>query len=208
MPHKAKNADNLADDQQSRGYYYDDAHGYETYTPDEGLTIYTVGHSTRNFDEFIGLLQENRIELLADVRSFPGSRKFPQFNKESLEITVPASGIEYIHLKQLGGRRRVKPDSHNTVWRNDAFRGYADYMETGDFRQGIDELVALAEDKRAAIMCSEAVWWRCHRSMISDCLKAAGTTVLHIMGEGKVVEHPYTAAARIVNGGIVYGNVD
>ena len=204
VPRKPKDAVNLADDQHSRGYYYDDAHGYETYTPDDVLTIYTIGHSTRDFDEFIRLLQENRIELLADVRSFPGSRKFPQFNEESLKLTLPENGIEYIHLKQLGGRRRVKPDSRNTVWRNDAFRGYADYMETEDFRNGIAELVELAEEKRTAIMCSEAVWWRCHRSMISDYLKAAGTTVLHIMGEGKLDEHPYTPAAQIIDGVLTY----
>ncbi|HEY2847256.1 MAG TPA: DUF488 domain-containing protein, partial [Pyrinomonadaceae bacterium] len=150
------------------------------------------------------LLKENEIELLADVRSFPGSRKFPQFNKESLETTLPEHGVEYLHVKQLGGRRRVRPDSKNTAWRNDAFRGYADYMESDDFRKGIEELVDLAEDKRTAIMCSEAVWWRCHRSMISDYLKAAGVTVLHIMGDKKVEEHPYTSAARLVDGGLTY----
>jgi uncharacterized protein (DUF488 family) len=204
VPQKPKDTDIWADDQLSRGYYYDDAHGYETYKPREGLTIWTIGHSTREFDEFVRLLQENQIELLADVRSFPGSRKFPQFNKESLEMTLPENGIGYIHLKQLGGRRRVLPDSKNTAWRNDAFRGYADYMETEDFRKGIDELVDLADENRTAIMCSEAVWWRCHRSMISDHLKAAGITVLHIMGEGKVVEHPYTSAARVVDGMLNY----
>jgi uncharacterized protein (DUF488 family) len=199
-----KEADNWAHDQQSRGYYYDDAHGYETYKAREGLTIWTIGHSTRAFDKFLCLLKENEIELLADVRSFPGSRKFPQFNKESLETTLPEHGVEYLHVKQLGGRRRVRPDSKNTAWRNDAFRGYADYMESDDFRKGIEELVDLAEDKRTAIMCSEAVWWRCHRSMISDYLKAAGVTVLHIMGDKKVEEHPYTSAARLVDGGLTY----
>ena len=205
MPQKPKNAETQADDQEMRGYYYDDAHGYEAYKPDAGLlTVYTIGHSTREFDEFVSLLKENSIELLADVRSFPGSRKFPHFNGESLEVTLPEIGIEYIHLKQLGGRRRVNADSKNTAWRNDAFRGYADYMDTEDFRKGIDELVDLAEEKRTAIMCSEAVWWRCHRSMISDFLKAAGVTVLHIMGAQKVAEHPYTAAARIVDGHLTY----
>src|SRR3569623_12590 len=176
---KRKETETLAADQQSRGYYYDDAHGYEEYKP----TIWTIGHSTREFEEFVHLLKENEIELLADVRSFPGSRKFPQFNKESLEVTLPENGIEYIHLKQLGGRRKVKKDSQNTVWRHEAFRGYADYMETDDFRKGIDERIEIAEDKRTAIMCSEAVWWRCHRSMISDYLKSKGVTVFHIMGE-------------------------
>ena len=108
-------------------------------------------------------------------------------------------------FKQLGGRRRTRPDSPNTVWRNAAFRGYADYMETGEFRDGIDELLQLGERKRTAIMCAEAVWWRCHRSMISDYLKAAGVIVEHIMDGGKTVIHPFTSAARIENGKLVYG---
>jgi uncharacterized protein (DUF488 family) len=201
VPREPKETETVAADQKSRGYYYDDAHGYEEYRP----TIWTIGHSTREFDEFVTLLRENDIELLVDVRSFPGSRKFPQFNKESLEVTLPENGIHYIHLKQLGGRRKVKPDSKHTVWRREAFRGYADYMETEEFRKGIEELLGLAEDKRTAIMCSEAVWWRCHRSMISDYIKSKGVTVLHIMGEGKINEHPYTSAARIVDGELVYG---
>ena len=200
MPRKPEHAENIADDQRSRGYYYDDAHGYEEYRP----TIWTIGHSTRELEDLIRLLHENDIELVADVRSFPGSRKFPQFNKESLGMTLPENGVEYVHLKQLGGRRKVKPDSENTVWRNDAFRGYADYMETDDFRKGIDELLELADDKRTAIMCSEAVWWRCHRSMISDYLKSKGVTVIHIMSENKVEEHPYTSAARLVDGELTY----
>lgn len=204
MSPRPKNADNLADDQQSRGYYYDDAHGYETYNPRDKHAIWTIGHSTREFDELVRLLKQNEIEVLVDVRSFPGSRKFPQFNKESLTLTLPENGVEYIHLRSLGGRRRVKKDSKNMVWRNDAFRGYADYMETDDFKKGIDELLDLAEDKRAAIMCSEAVWWRCHRSMISDYIKAKGVTVLHIMGDGKIQEHPYTSAARIVDRRLTY----
>jgi len=200
-----QDSDTWAADQKSRGYYYDDSHGYETYRADEDLTIWTIGHSTREFAEFVALLHEFRIELLADVRSFPGSRKVPQFNKESLETTLPENGIEYLHLKQLGGRRRVRPDSKHTVWRHPAFRVYADYMETQEFRDGINELVEIAEEKRTAIMCSEAVWWRCHRSMISDYLKAAGVNVLHIMAEGKVVEHPYTAAAKVTDGVLTYG---
>ncbi len=201
MPRERKDADTWADDQESRGYYYDDAHGYETYKP----AMWTIGHSTREFDEFIRLLKQNDIELVVDVRSFPGSRTFPQFNRETLEITLLENGIEYLHLKQLGGRRRVKKDSKNTVWRNEAFRGYADYMETQEFREGIEHLLQLADERRLAIMCSEAVWWRCHRSMIADFLKSRGITVLHILGEGKVEEHPYTAAAKLVDGQLVYG---
>ena len=170
------------------------------------LIVWTIGHSTRPLEEFVALLKENDIELVADVRSFPGSRKFPQFNREALEISLPERHIEYIHLKLLGGRRRVRPDSLHTVWRHEAFRGYADYMDTPDFREGISELLELAGKKRTAIMCSEAVWWRCHRSMIADYLKSTGVLVEHIMDAGKLVEHPYTAAASIENGELRYGS--
>jgi uncharacterized protein (DUF488 family) len=169
------------------------------------ITIWTIGHSTRELDEFIELLKENKIEVLADVRSFPGSRKFPHFNAEALSVSLPAAGIEYIPFKQLGGRRKVRKDSPHTVWRHEAFRGYADYMDTDDFKKGIDDLLKLAAKKRTAIMCSEAVWWRCHRSMISDYLKSIGATVIHIMGSGKTDEHPYTSAAKLKDGKLVYG---
>jgi uncharacterized protein (DUF488 family) len=111
---------------------------------------------------FVGLLHHYSIQLLVDVRSFPGSRKYPQFNKEALELAIPENGIEYIHMKELGGRRKVDPNSKNTAWRHEAFRGYADYMETEAFQKGIEELEALASKKATAYMCSEAVWWRCH----------------------------------------------
>jgi uncharacterized protein (DUF488 family) len=168
------------------------------------LHIWTIGHSTRDLDDFIALLTENRIEALADVRSFPGSRKFPQFNAENLAESIPAAGIEYIPFKQLGGRRKVRKDSPHTVWRHPAFRGYADFMDTDDFKKGIDDLLKLAGKKRSAIMCSEAVWWRCHRSMISDYLKSIGVTVTHIMAPGKTDEHPYTSAATIVDEKLTY----
>jgi uncharacterized protein (DUF488 family) len=170
----------------------------------EKLHIWTIGHSTREIDEFIALLHENRIEALADVRSLPGSRKFPQFNAEKLAESLPAAGIEYIPFKQLGGRRKMRKDSPHTIWRHPAFRGYADYMDTDDFKKGIDDLLKLAREKRTAIMCSEAVWWRCHRSMISDHLKSIGVTVTHIMAPGKTEEHPYTSAATIVDGKLTY----
>lgn len=168
-------------------------------------TVWTIGHSTRELSKFIELLKENDIEVLADVRSFPGSRKFPQFNAEDLAESIPAAGIEYIPYKQLGGRRKVRKDSPHTVWRNEAFRGYADYMDTEDFRKGIEDVLAVAGKKRTAIMCSEAVWWRCHRSMISDYLKSIGVTVIHIMAPGKLEEHPYTSAATMIDGQLVYG---
>ena len=170
-----------------------------------GIEIWTIGHSTRSLDEFIELLKENKIDAVADVRSYPGSRKFPHFNAEALSHSLPATGIEYIPFKQLGGRRKVRPDSPHTVWRNEAFRGYADYMDTEDFKKGIDDVLKLAAEKRPAIMCSEAVWWRCHRSMISDYLKAEGVTVKHIMATGKTELHPYTSAATVVDGKVFYG---
>jgi uncharacterized protein (DUF488 family) len=142
--------------------------------------------------------------MVADVRSFPGSRKYPQYNKEVLEKTFPENGIEYIHIRELGGRRKVDPDSKNTAWRHPAFRGYADYMETDAFKNGIIELEKIALHNRLAYMCSEAVWWRCHRSMISDYLKAEGWKVMHIMAIGKETEHPYTAPAKIVDGCLTY----
>jgi len=170
----------------------------------ERKTIWTIGHSTRTLDEFITLLQANEIELLVDVRTFPGSRKYPQFNKENLEKALPEKGIRYQHIPQLGGRRKITPESPNISWRHPAFRAYADYMETPSFAEGIDLLTAEATEHRTAIMCSEAVWWRCHRSLISDYLKSTGWKVLHILDKGKVQEHPYTSAARIVDGKLSY----
>jgi uncharacterized protein (DUF488 family) len=166
--------------------------------------IWTIGHSTRTLEEFVKLLHSFEIEMVADIRSFPGSRKFPHFNKEALEISLPANGIEYVHLKKLGGRRKGNRDSKNTSWRHIAFRSYADYMETADFEEGIKELEEIAAIKRVAYMCSEAVWWRCHRSMVSDYLKNRGWKVWHIMGVKKEEEHPYTQPARIVDGKLTY----
>jgi len=166
--------------------------------------VWTIGHSTRTFEEFIEMLRSFQIEMVADIRSYPGSRKFPQFNKESLQTTLPQNKIEYIHLKNLGGRRKANPDSKNTTWRHLAFRAYADYMQTNDFKEGIKELEDIALKKRTAYMCSEAVWWRCHRSMVSDYLKTYGWKVMHIMAVGKEQEHPFTAPARIENGELTY----
>ena len=171
----------------------------------ENLRLWTVGHSTRSLSEFLDLLVENKIRVLADVRSYPRSRKFPHFNAQDLSVSLMDIRVQYVHLKALGGRRKPRPDSQNTVWRNPSFRAYADHMETDAFRNGIDELLKLARTSRTAIMCSEAVWWRCHRSMISDFLKSKGVTVEHIMDPGTVLEHPFTSAARIENGELVYG---
>ncbi len=170
----------------------------------ENKTIWTIGHSTRSLEEFVAMLHSFNIQLIADIRSFPGSRKFPQFNKEALEISLPENKIQYVHIKDLGGRRKGNPDSKNTGWRHIAFRSYADYMETDAFNDGRKELEKIALKKRTAYMCSEAVWWRCHRSMVSDYLKLHGWKVMHIMAIGKATEHPYTAPARIVNGELNY----
>jgi uncharacterized protein (DUF488 family) len=168
-------------------------------------TIYTIGHSTRTFEEFLELLHAYSIEMLVDVRSYPGSRRYPHFNKEKLGEELPSKNILYKHIPTLGGRRKVSSKSKNTVWKNDAFRGYADYMETGDFKKGIEELEKIASMYCTAFMCSEAVWWRCHRSMISDYLKVRNWKVLHIMSVNKSEEHPFTAPAKIINGQLYYG---
>lgn len=166
--------------------------------------IWTIGHSTRTLDEFLTLLKSFQIQTVVDVRSFPGSKRFPHFNKENLEISLPQNEINYIHLRELGGRRKTRIDSNNTGWRLTAFRGYADYMETEMFRKAISELEHLGTENRVAYMCAEAVWWSCHRSLISDYLKLEGWTVTHIMGIGKGQEHPYTSPARIINGKLLY----
>jgi uncharacterized protein (DUF488 family) len=174
--------------------------------PTASVRIWTIGHSTRTIDEFISLLQTNQIRLLVDVRSLPGSKRYPQFNKEALADSLGKARIRYEHFPELGGRRKAKPQSKNTAWRNASFRGYADYMETEEFRKGVERLLDLAAGAGpTAIMCAEAVWWRCHRSLISDYLKARGIEVLHIMDANKTEPHPYTSAARIVDGKLSYG---
>jgi len=171
----------------------------------EAKEVWTIGHSTRTLEHFVEMLQSFNIKMLVDVRSFPGSKRYPQFNKESLEQSIPQNGIQYLHLKSLGGRRPLQKDSKNTAWRHPAFRGYADYMETEEFRKGIEELELIATKQRTAYMCSEAVWWRCHRSMVSDYLKLNGWTVHHIMETGKATEHTYTQPAKIIDGKLSYG---
>ncbi len=144
-------------------------------------TVFTLGHSNRSFEDYLAILQAHRIEALVDIRSFPASRKWPWFNRESLERALPQAGIEYRWMKQLGGRRkRLRQDSPNTGLRVEAFRNYADYMLTEEFRRGAEAVVALAEKKRTAIMCAEALYYRCHRMLVSDWLTAHGHTVLHL----------------------------
>ena len=168
------------------------------------LTIWTIGHSNRSLGEFIALLTDNAVEAVADVRRFPGSRKHPHFGQEALQSALLQAGIAYLSLPELGGRRRPRPNSRNTVWRSVSFRGYADYMETAEFRAGIERLMEVASRKRTAIMCAEAVWWRCHRALIADYLKSAGVCVRHIIENGKAEIHPYTSAARITEDGLSY----
>lgn len=168
--------------------------------------IWTIGHSVHPLEEFIAWLRAFDIRMLADVRSFPGSRRVPWYNKETLPQELERAGIAYVHLRALGGRRKVAKDSPHTVWRHPAFRGYADHMMNDPaFEEGLRELERFASTQRTCMMCSEALWWRCHRSMIADRMKADGWTVHHIMGPGKEEEHPFTAAARIVEGRLVYG---
>lgn len=168
--------------------------------------VWTIGHSSRSIDEFLDLLSPLSIELIADVRRYPGSRAYPHFNPKPLAEALAGAGIGYEAYLDLGGRRSARADSPHTIWRHPAFRGYADYMDTPEFAGALERLIRAAGEAPTAIMCSEAVWWRCHRSMIADALKVRGTSVVHIMGAGKTVEHPYTAPARIVNGRLHYGD--
>ena len=188
------------------------------------MRIWTIGHSTRSIEDFISLLKENEIKLLADVRSWPGSKRYPQFNREALAKSLNAHGIRYEHFPELGGRRKPNADSRNTAWRNASFRGYADYMEAEEFHKGVERLLAFARNDglgsrrndrdgsetvtpwSAAIMCAEAVWWRCHRSLISDYLKVRGIEVMHILDTNKVEPHPFTSAAHIIDGTLSYAS--
>src|SRR4026208_435677 len=166
--------------------------------------IWTVGHSTRSSEEFGEILSAHGIQVLVDVRSFPGSRRYPQFNKPALSELLSQRGIDYKHEPRLGGRRTPRADSHNTAWNDVSFRAYADHMETDEFRNGVETLLELAHEARTAVMCAEALWWRCHRGLISDYLKASGHTVIHIIDAKKTEEHPFTSAARIVDGELSY----
>lgn len=149
------------------------------------MIVFTIGHATRPIGELIALLRENAVDRLVDIRSVPRSRTNPQFNSDALPEPLAAAGIGYTHLKALGGLRhhpKGAPPSPNRLWRSDAFRNYADYAMTAPFRAGLAELCELARDERCAIMCAEAVWWRCHRRIVADYLLARGIEVLHIMG--------------------------
>ena len=173
-------------------------------TTTEVQTIWTIGHSTRTLEEFLGLLDEYGIEAIADVRRFPGSRRYPYFASEALAESLPAHGIAYRWLPELGGRRKVQPGSPNTAWRNASFQGYADHLASPEFATGLEKLLDLAAERRTSLMCAEAVWWRCHRSLIADVLKLRGIEVVHIIDAKHTTVHPYTSAARIVDGQLSY----
>jgi len=167
-------------------------------------TVWTIGHSTRGWDEFLALLGSCGIEAVADVRRFPGSRRYPWFAGEAMAQSLPAAGLDYLWLPQLGGRRRALPGSPNGAWRNAAFQGYADHLQSAEFAEGLALLLELAARRRTALMCAEAVWWRCHRRLIADVLTARGVEVLHILDAGHVQQHALTDSARLVDGRLVY----
>jgi uncharacterized protein (DUF488 family) len=168
--------------------------------------VFTIGHSTRPVTELIALLREAAADLIADVRAFPRSRTNPQFNGPALQEELARAAIAYRYLPALGGRRHgSKESSPNMLWRNESFRTYADYAGTAEFRDGLAHLRALADEHRCAIMCAEAVWWRCHRRIIADYLLAAGYEVVHILGAGKMTPATLTPGARVSpDGGLVY----
>jgi len=167
------------------------------------VTIHTIGHSTRSLEQFLALLERSSIECLVDVRAFPGSRRYPHFNREALEASLGEAGIGYLHCPALGGRRRASPDGPPSAWRNESFRAYAEYMRTVPFHEGLDDLIRRGADARTVIMCSEAVPWRCHRSLISDALLARGVAVEHIL-DAKNSPHQLTSFAVVANGEVTY----
>jgi uncharacterized protein (DUF488 family) len=166
--------------------------------------VFTVGHSTHALEEFFGLLNRHGVECLADVRLIPRSRRMPHFNAESLATELPGQGVRYLSLKALGGRRRPVPGSPNTGWRVGGFRGYADYMATGEFRDALAELEREARADRTAVMCAEGLWWRCHRRLISDVLLVRGWRVLHIAPDGSTTPHELTPFAVVEDGRLIY----
>ena len=166
--------------------------------------ILTIGHSTRPIEDFITMLKAHGVERLVDIRTVPRSRTNPQFNRETLPESLKTAGIDYSHLGALGGLRHAKPDSLNTGWRNTSFRGYADYMQTSEFSEAVEELVEIAGKQQIAIMCAEAVPWRCHRSLVADALSARGISVEHIMSTTRRQPHTLTSFAKIEGQRVTY----
>jgi hypothetical protein len=172
--------------------------------PGDPATLWTVGHSTLAIEAFLASLAPNAIEVVADVRRFPGSRRHPQFGAAALERSLHEAGIMYVAFPDLGGRRTSRPDSPHTAWRNASFRGYADYMDTPAFAAAAARLDALARERHTTVMCAEAIWSRCHRALIADAFAAAGWRVLHISASGRVTPHPFTSAAHVIDGHLSY----
>jgi uncharacterized protein (DUF488 family) len=167
-------------------------------------TIWTIGHSTRPLKTFLAILAHYRLEAVADVRRVPSSRRQPQYAETALGGALAEQGIAYHWFPGLGGRRRPRPDSPNTAWRNESFRGYADHIDSAEFAEGLSELLEMVGRHRTALMCAEALWWRCHRALIADVLRVRGFEVVHILDETHTVMHPYTSPARIVHGQLSY----
>ena len=167
-------------------------------------SIFTVGHSTRPIEEFVTLLQTNGVKQLIDIRTIPKSRRNPQFSSEALAASLAEAGIAYVHMKALGGLRHPRKDSVNLGWRNESFRGYADYMQTPEFNTALEAAIRLAAQKPTALMCAEVVPWRCHRSLVSDALAARGIEVLEIIGKGQPEKHRLTPFARVEGTHITY----
>jgi uncharacterized protein (DUF488 family) len=168
------------------------------------LTVFTIGHSTRTWEDFLQLLRAHGIERVVDVRSIPKSRHNPQFNRETLSKKLRGARIGYVHLRRLGGLRHARRDSPNMGWRNASFRGFADYMQTPEFEEGLERLIQLAKQKKTAIMCAEAVPWRCHRSLIADALTVRGIRAAHIVSGKRVQVHALTPFARVRGDCITY----
>ncbi len=166
--------------------------------------VFTIGHSTRELATLIAMLRAHGIEKLIDARTVPRSRKNPQFNRDTLPAALRAAGIGYTHMAGLGGLRHARPDSINTGWHNASFRGYADYMQTPEFTQNIEQLIAHAGKQRIALMCAEAVPWRCHRSLIADALTARGIAVCHIMSDKRADPHTLTPFAQVEGTAVTY----
>ena len=174
--------------------------------PGGGVTVWTIGHSTRTADEFIAVLAAHEIETVVDVRRFPGSRRLPQFGAQALAASLREAGVGYRWIEALGGRRRPDPDSPNDAWENEAFRGYADHTEREEFAEGLFELLMIANGLRTTVMCAELLWWRCHRRIIADVLASLGYEVRHIRDDGTAELHELALPARMVDGVLTYAS--
>jgi uncharacterized protein (DUF488 family) len=172
--------------------------------PLSASTVYTIGHSTRTIEEFLALLRIHGIRQLADVRTVPRSRRHPQFEKDALDAALATAGVAYRHYPSLGGLRKPRRDSINTAWQHPSFRGYADHMETVEFRHGVEALIKSALEGPTVVMCAESVWWRCHRRLLADALLVRGVPVLHILSDAEPKPHALSEFARAESGGVTY----